>query len=67
MDSIIYDNDILMSTLAYVGVEKLVLGSDHPHQIGDMANAIERIRRLGIPEEDKEKILWKNASNLLKL
>ena len=67
MDSIIYDQDILMSTLAYVGAEKLMLGSDHPHQIGDMAHSIERIKRLDIPEEDKEKILWKNASSLLKL
>ena len=67
IDSIIYDQDILISTLAYVGVEKVVLGSDHPHQIGDMVHAIERIRKLDIPEEDKEKILWKNASNLLKL
>ncbi len=67
MDSIIYDEDVLMSTLAYTGAEKIVLGSDHPHQIGDMANAVGRIERLDISDEDKEKILWKNAAELLKL
>ena len=67
MDSIIYDEDVLMSTLAYTGAEKIVLGSDHPHQIGDMANAIGRIERLDISDEDKERILWKNAAELLKL
>jgi aminocarboxymuconate-semialdehyde decarboxylase len=67
MDSIIYDEDVLMSTLAYTGAEKIVLGSDHPHQIGDMANAVGRIERLDISDEDKEMILWKNAAELLKL
>lgn len=67
MDSIIYDRDVLMSTLAFAGANKIVLGSDHPHQIGDMANAINRIEGLDISDEDKEKILWKNAAELLKL
>ncbi len=67
MDSIIYDEDVLTSTLAYSGAEKVVLGSDHPHQIGDMANAVGRIERLDISDEDKERILWKNAAELLKL
>jgi aminocarboxymuconate-semialdehyde decarboxylase len=66
-DSIIYDEDILMSTLAFSGAEKLVLGSDHPHQIGDMANCVERITNLDISDEDKEKILWGNAAKLLKI
>ncbi len=67
MDSIIYDEDVLTSTLAYSGAEKIVLGSDHPHQIGDMANAVGRIERLDISDEDKERILWKNAAELLKM
>jgi aminocarboxymuconate-semialdehyde decarboxylase len=67
MDSIIYDEDVLTSTLAYTGAGKIVLGSDHPHQIGDMANAVGRIERLDIGDEDKERILWKNAAELLKM
>jgi aminocarboxymuconate-semialdehyde decarboxylase len=67
MDSICYDEDILMSAYTFSGAEKIVLGSDHPHQIGDIEYAVERIRRLPIGEEEKDKILGENAARLLKL
>jgi aminocarboxymuconate-semialdehyde decarboxylase len=67
VDSIIYDNDVLLSTLAFLGDGKIVLGSDHPHQIGDIDQAIDRIRRLDIEEKSKEKILTGNAEKLLKI
>jgi aminocarboxymuconate-semialdehyde decarboxylase len=67
VDSIIYDNDVLLSTLAFLGDGKIVLGSDHPHQIGDIDQAIDRIRRLDIDEKSKEKILTGNAERLLKI
>jgi len=67
MDSIIYDKDVLMSALAFCGVEKMMLGTDHPHQIGDIKHAVKRIKELDIPEEDKELILGGNAQKLLKL
>jgi aminocarboxymuconate-semialdehyde decarboxylase len=67
MDSIIYDSDIIMSAIAFSGADKIVLGSDHPHQIGDLANAVDRIKKLEIGEDEKEKILWKNAKELLKI
>lgn len=67
MDSIIYDNDVLMSSLAWCGAEKVVLGSDDPHQIGDIENAVSRIKALDINEEEKQLILGENAKKLLKL
>ncbi|MCW4050193.1 MAG: amidohydrolase family protein [Candidatus Bathyarchaeota archaeon] len=67
MDSIIYDNDVLMSALAFSGVEKMMLGTDHPHQIGDIEHAVQRIKDLPIPDHDKELILGGNAEKLLKL
>jgi aminocarboxymuconate-semialdehyde decarboxylase len=67
VDSIIYDNDVLLSTLAFLGDGKIVLGSDHPHQIGDIDQAIDRIRKLSIDEKSKEKILTGNAEKLLKI
>jgi aminocarboxymuconate-semialdehyde decarboxylase len=67
MDSIIYDNDVLMSALAFSGIEKMMLGTDHPHQIGDIENAVKRIKDLNVSEDDKERILGGNAEKLLKL
>jgi len=66
-DSIIYDQDLLRSTLAFSGADKVVLGTDHPHQIEDIAKAVGRIEELNISDDEKDKILWKNAAKLLKL
>jgi len=51
----------------FMGLEKLLLGSDYPHQIGDVARSIETIKKLNLLEEDKEKIMGENAIKLLKL
>lgn len=67
VDSIIYDNDVFKSTYAFLGEDKIVLGSDHPHQIGDIDKAVGRIKSLDIPETSKEKILTLNAKKLLKI
>lgn len=67
MDSIIYDNDVLMSTLSFCGAGKIVLGSDDPHQIGDIEKAVERIQTLDISEEEKQLILSENSMKLLKI
>lgn len=67
MDSLCYDHDVLMSTYAFSGAEKIVLGSDFPHQIADLENAVARIKQMKIGDDQKEKILGGNAARLLKL
>jgi aminocarboxymuconate-semialdehyde decarboxylase len=67
VDSLIYDDEVFKSTLAFLGHEKIVLGSDHPHQIGDIGEAHKRIKRLNLGSEAEEAILLGNASKLLKL
>jgi len=67
MDSICYDENILMSSYAWSGADKILLGTDFPHQISDLEKAVERIKRLNISEEEKQKILGQNATRLLKL
>jgi len=67
MDSIIYDNDVLMSTLAFCGAEKIVLGSDDPHQIGDIEQAVSRINQLDISDHEKQLILSENSRKLLRI
>jgi aminocarboxymuconate-semialdehyde decarboxylase len=67
MDSICYDHDILMSSYAYSGADKILLGTDFPHQISDLEKAVGRIRQLDISDDEKRKILGENAAKLLKL
>ncbi|HKM50108.1 MAG TPA: amidohydrolase family protein [Candidatus Bathyarchaeia archaeon] len=66
-DSVCYNTDVFMSTYAFSGAEKLVLGTDFPHEIHDLYHAVERIKSLKITEEQKEMILGENAAKLLKL
>ena len=67
MDSIIYNNDVFMSAYTFSGADKIMLGSDFPHQIGDLEHAVNRIKKLDISEDEKEKILGVNAAKLFKL
>lgn len=67
VDTLCYDGDVLLSTLAFLGVNRILLGTDFPHQISDMENAVKRVEKLEITEEEKQKILGDNCSQLLKL
>jgi aminocarboxymuconate-semialdehyde decarboxylase len=67
VDSLIYDADVFRSTLSFLGQEKIVLGSDHPHQIGDIAEAHKRIKDLKLDAKAEDAILTGNAAKLLKL
>ncbi|MDG7000800.1 MAG: amidohydrolase [Nitrososphaerota archaeon] len=67
LDTVCYDEDVMISSYSFVGGEKMLLGTDFPHQISDIENAVGRVRRLKIDDEEKEKILGGNAIKLLKL
>ncbi len=67
MDSICYDRDVFMSAYTFLGPEKIMLGSDFPHQIADLEKAVQRIKELKIGADEKQKILGENAAKLLKL
>lgn len=67
VDTVCYDRDVLMSTYAFLGPDRILLGTDFPHQISDMEHAVGRITALQIPNEEKNKILGENSANLLKL
>jgi aminocarboxymuconate-semialdehyde decarboxylase len=67
LDTVCYDADVLRSSYAFVGADKMVLGTDFPHQISDLENAVQRVRLLGLAKEEEEKILGGNAVKLLGL
>ena len=67
LDTVCYDEDVMLSSFRYVGEDKMLLGTDYPHQISDIEYAVGRVKRLKIDETAKSKILGENAMKLLKL
>lgn len=67
LDTVSYDTDVLRPSLAFWGPEKLLMGSDYPHQIGDLENCVRRVKELQAVGDGEEGILGGNAASLLKL
>jgi len=67
IDSICYNREVFMCAYSFFGPERIVLGSDFPHQISDLEKAVKRIRELDLPEEVRRKILGENAAKLFRL
>lgn len=57
--------DEFVWTLRNVGIDNLLLGSDFPQL--SLQQSVDALERLGLTEEEKQKIRWGNASRLFKL
>lgn len=67
-DTISYYEPALLAGLACVGAERLVIGSDAPFAVGDLARSVQEIRAFAfLPERDRDKILGENALRFLGL
>src|SRR5438105_1721002 len=51
--------------LHFAGADHILAGSDYPHQIGSLRRMLDSIAALDISEDDREKILGRNAARLL--
>jgi aminocarboxymuconate-semialdehyde decarboxylase len=65
LDTVSFHPPALICACMFMSVEKLVLGSDYPHQIGNLQQSVSSIEELNLP--GKEAILEENAARLLKL
>ncbi|MFQ5977755.1 MAG: amidohydrolase family protein [Candidatus Heimdallarchaeota archaeon] len=65
LDTVLFHPPALICACAFMGPEKLVLGSDYPHQIGNLKQSVSSIEDLDYAP--KEKILEENAARLLKI
>ena len=65
LDTVSFYPPALKCAYEFAGSEHLCLGSDFPHQIGDLKRAVTSIEDLGLP--GTENILGGNAAKLLKL
>lgn len=63
-DTVNFDVHALQLAISFAGVERILAGSDYPHQIGSIPSMLASIRSLPIPESDRAKILSGNAAHL---
>jgi len=66
-DTVCYDVKALKLAYDFAGPERLIFGSDYPHNIGDMEGCASRIAQLEISEDEKSLICNGNAKRLFSI
>ena len=64
-DSIAYTQDALELCLNVAGSDRILYGSDYPHNVGDMKGCLSRVEAL--PTAAQKLVKSENARNLFKL
>jgi aminocarboxymuconate-semialdehyde decarboxylase len=64
-DTVNFDAGALKLAIAFAGTDRLLAGSDYPHQIGSIPSMLQSIRGLDITDADRAAILGGNAAGLL--
>lgn len=63
-DTVSFFEPALMCAYAFAGAGRMILGSDYPHVIGDIQEAVTSIETLNIPDSEKQQIF---SGNILRL
>jgi aminocarboxymuconate-semialdehyde decarboxylase len=66
-DTVNFDPKALQFAIDFAGSDRLLAGSDYPHQIGSIEKMFASINQLKISDEEKAGILGGNAARLLDL
>lgn len=66
-DTVNFDTAAQRLAIEFAGAERILAGSDYPHQIGSIPKMLASLRALSIPEADRARILGGNAARLLGL
>jgi aminocarboxymuconate-semialdehyde decarboxylase len=64
-DTVNFDPAALRLAIGFAGVDRILAGSDYPHQIGSLDKMLSSIRGLGLAPESEAKILGGNTRRLL--
>jgi aminocarboxymuconate-semialdehyde decarboxylase len=66
-DSVNFNASAMRLALDFAGEDRLLAGSDYPHQIGSIPLMLDTLRTLDVPDRVKDQILGGNAAKLLAL
>jgi aminocarboxymuconate-semialdehyde decarboxylase len=66
-DSVNFNASAMRLALDFAGEDRILAGSDYPHQIGSIPLMLDTLRALDVPDRVREKILGGNAAKLLAL
>jgi aminocarboxymuconate-semialdehyde decarboxylase len=65
-DTVSFHEPALMCAYHTVGAEHMVLGSDYPHVIGSMSEAVASLESLELADDEKAMMLGRNALRILR-
>ncbi|HYT74399.1 MAG TPA: amidohydrolase family protein [Vicinamibacterales bacterium] len=66
-DTVNFNPDAVRLAIAFAGVDRILAGSDYPHQIGSIPLMLETIDALGLSDRDRAAIRGDNAAKLLRI
>ena len=64
-DTAVFDTTLLSHLVSDMGVDRVLLGTDHPFELGD-TDPVTTVRSLGLGADATEAILWHTADSLLR-
>jgi aminocarboxymuconate-semialdehyde decarboxylase len=66
-DTVNFNPDAVKFAISFAGIDRILAGSDYPHQIGSIPLMLDTINALGLDDGAKRRILGGNAAKLLGL
>ena len=64
VDTVVHDRDVLATLVDFLGPERVLLGSDHPFDMGD-PDPVGSVRRLGLAPAAEALVLGQNVDRLM--
>ena len=66
-DTVNFDQGALQLAVSFAGADRILAGSDYPHQIGSIPSMLDAIAKLPVTEDERRGIFAMNAARLLGL